>query len=130
MTVTTFYDQPANDGTWYYRLTTVDSANNESEVSQLASAESDRVGPHAVSITYAPEGPYDPDTGRMGPGIVNFTLTVSEPLQALPFLTITPDGGFPLTVDLSKFGSDLQWEFFHRGNNTLRRCLRCLLGQG
>jgi RHS repeat-associated protein len=108
LTTTTYYDQPTSDGTWYYRIATVDPAANESDLSESASAVSDRIGPSAVSIVYTPEGPHDPATGRMGPGLVNFNLTVSEPLQAEPFLTIAPDGGTPLSVDLFEV-SDLSY---------------------
>jgi hypothetical protein len=36
----------------------------------------------------------------MAPGRVDLTVTVSEPLMALPFLSITPQGGMPISVAL------------------------------
>ncbi|MCP4688616.1 MAG: hypothetical protein GY859_11235, partial [Desulfobacterales bacterium] len=55
-----------------------------------------------LSITYAPAGNFDEATGRMAPDRVDIILDVSEPLQSTPFLTITPDGGSPMSVELSK----------------------------
>ena len=98
----TYSDLPGTDGEYFYRVSAVDYADNESALSNLDSATSDRVLPEAVSITYVPTGAYDPDTGRMGPGLVNVTLEVSEPLLTTPFLSINPQGAIPLTVDLSQ----------------------------
>ena len=38
----------------------------------------------------------------MAPGTVNVVLTVNEPLQSAPYLSIAPDGGIPISVQLSK----------------------------
>ena len=45
---------------------------------------------------------YDPKTGRIGSGPVDVLLTVSEALQAVPYLSLTPEGGVPMTVELIK----------------------------
>ncbi len=90
------------DETWYYRVTTIDDADNESEPSNQVSAISDSTPPRAASIVYTPGGRSDPDTGAMAPGHVDLSLTVTEELQATPFLSITPSGGIPISVDLSK----------------------------
>ncbi|MDF1591854.1 MAG: Ig-like domain-containing protein [Desulfobacterales bacterium] len=99
---TTFTDLPSADGVYYYRVATLDSAGNESELSAPASAASDRTPPRAVSIAYSPRGKVDPVSGRMAPGSVDILLTVSEALQAAPFLTLTPENGVPATVTLGK----------------------------
>ncbi len=96
-----YSDLPESDGTWYYRAATVDYAGNESELSNLSGAVADRIPPRA-SITNTPTGVYDPDTGRMTAGLVNVLLTVTEPLQAEPFLTINPLGATPLSVQLTR----------------------------
>ncbi len=90
------------DETWYYRVTTIDNADNESEPSNQVSAISDSTPPRAASIVYTPGGQSDPDTGAMAPGHVDLSLTVTEELQATPFLSITPSGGIPIAVDLTK----------------------------
>jgi RHS repeat-associated protein len=104
---TSYTALPATDGTWYYRIATVDMADNESELSDEASAVSDRTLPHA-SIVYSPQGKFDAGTQTMGPGRVDLVLTVNEPLAATPFLSITPEGGIPVTLELQK-DSDLEY---------------------
>jgi len=108
ITATSFEDLTPEDGTYYYRVTTKDTADNESELSGEDSASSDSISPGAVSVEYTPKGPSDQATGRMAPGLVDLLLTVSEPLQSTPFLSITPQGGVPFSVDLTKT-SDLQY---------------------
>ncbi len=97
-----YSDVLPSDETWYYRVTTIDDADNESEPSNQVSAISDSTPPRAASIVYTPGGQSDPDTGAMAPGHVDLSLTVTEELQATPFLSITPSGGIPISVDLTK----------------------------
>jgi len=108
ITVTSFDDLPAEDGLYYYRATMVSTSDNEGELSNEATAQSDSTGPRAVSIAYTPRGNHDPQTGRMGPGTVDVLLTVDEPLQSTPFLSITPEGGVPFSIELTK-ESDLTY---------------------
>ena len=102
ITKTSFDDFPPADGTYYYGATTVDQTNMESPLSNIASAISDRIPPRAVSIEYMPAGHYDPSPLRIAQGLVNIRLRVSEPLLTTPFLSMTPNGGVPLPVDLTK----------------------------
>ena len=95
-------DLPAAEGSWHYRVATVDTAGNESLLSNEAVAESDGTAPRAVSIEYNTSGPYDPADGRMAPATVTVLLTVNEPLQGTPYLSIAPEGGMPLAVELSR----------------------------
>ena len=95
-------DLPPADGTYYYRATTIDTADNESELSEEVFAESDNTAPRALGISYFPDGNYDPETNTMAPGRVDLVLTASEPLAATPFLSITPEGGVPISVDLTQ----------------------------
>ena len=95
-----YIDLTPEDGLWYYRVTSETEAGNESPPSELASAESDSVMPCAVSISYAPSGPCEPETGRTGIGRVELVLAASEPLAAIPFLSVTPENGLPILVDL------------------------------
>jgi RHS repeat-associated protein len=111
ITGTTYSDLPPQEGTWYYRVTTKDIAGNESAMSNEVSAESDSTAPRATSIGYTPQGNYDPVTQRMAPGMVNLVLTVSEPLQVTPFFSITPGGGVPISVELTK-DTDLTYTGF------------------
>jgi RHS repeat-associated protein len=102
LTTLSYNDLPAQDGVYFYRVTTVSLANNESELSDEVSAPSDRTLPRALSIAYTPQGNYDPETGRMAPGAVDVRLTASESLQAAPFLSITPQGGAPISIELTQ----------------------------
>jgi len=74
ITATTYDNLPSVDGTYHYRVSTRDSANNESELSGFASAVSDRTPPRATLIQYLPTGPVDPTTGKIGLGLVNLRL--------------------------------------------------------
>ena len=109
---------PPTDGTYYYRVATVSSAGNDSALSGEASAVSDSTMPLAVDIAYTPHGHFDPATGRMAPGMVDVVLTVSEPLMAVPFLSVTPEGGAPLSVGLTQADDVTYSGFFVIAENT------------
>ncbi len=104
VTATGFTDLPDSEGDWYYRVTTEDAAGNESALSDEVSVVSDNTMPRATEISYSPHGNVDLATGRIAPGLVDVSLSVSEPLGSVPFLTITPDGGIPMAVELVKSG--------------------------
>ncbi len=97
-----FEDLPPEDGTWHYRLAARDAAGNRSPLSDEVTVVADSTPPRAESIAYFPEGPFDPGTGRVGPGLVGIRLTVSEPLQRTPFLSICPRGGTPVAIALTR----------------------------
>ncbi len=119
---TSYSDLPAQGGVFVYRLLTVSQADNESELSEALFALSDRTPPTAA-IGYAPhpdplpegEGtdaphpdPLPEGEGIFAPGTVEIALTLSEPLQSAPFLSLTPHNGFPISPELSKV-SDLEY---------------------
>lgn len=97
----TYDDLPTQDGTYYYRLVSVNNAGTLSDLSNQAQATSDSKAPRA-SIAYAPLGKVDSATGRIGQGKVNVTMTVTEPLQAAPYVAVVPNGSAPITIDLVK----------------------------
>ncbi|MFH0787821.1 MAG: hypothetical protein V2B13_09435, partial [Pseudomonadota bacterium] len=99
---------PPSDGLFYYAVSTVDQANQESPLSNLVSAASDRTPPEAISIEYRPTGPYSASPLTIGQGLVNVRLLVSEPLLSVPFLSLTSNGAVPIPIDLSKV-SDLEY---------------------
>ncbi|KPV40174.1 hypothetical protein AN478_08555 [Thiohalorhabdus denitrificans] len=101
LTGTGYTDLPAEEGTYYYRVTAVNDLGTESEVSAAVDGVSDATPPTAA-IEYRPQGAYDAETGRFGTGLVEVDLTVSEPLLATPFLSISPDGGTPISVSLDR----------------------------
>ena len=100
---TTVYDDlPSTDGTYYYRVVAINALNTRSDPSNEVIAVSDNTLPKAVQIAYAPTGRVDSATGRIATGRVDVTVTVSEPLIAAPFLSIAPQNGIPLAIDLIK----------------------------
>ncbi|MFH1147689.1 MAG: FlgD immunoglobulin-like domain containing protein, partial [Pseudomonadota bacterium] len=103
----TFDDLTPSDQVYYYRVAAVNYAGTEGTLSNEVSAKSDRIQPKA-SIQYAPSGKYDPQSGRVGPGKVDVRLLSSELLQTIPFLSITPHNGVPISIELAKV-SDLEF---------------------
>jgi parallel beta-helix repeat protein len=97
-----FTDLPPADGTFFYRVTAVNDVGSESALSNQASVLVDNTPPRALSITYTPSGNFDPSSGRMAPGFVQVSVIVSEPLLTDPFLSLTPNGGVPIAVDLTR----------------------------
>ena len=113
-----FDDLPPSDGPWYYRVSTFDAAGNESELSTEAVARADATAPRASVIDYSPQGAFDAQTNTMAPGTVDVLLTVSEPLQSDPYLSIAPEGGIPIGVQLSKQTDTTYSGFFVISENT------------
>ncbi len=99
---TSLEDLPPADGTYYYRVVAVNAANTPSDFSNQAQASSDATLPKAATIAYTPRGRVDAATGRVGQGQVDVVLTVSEALQAVPYLSVVPAGGAPLPIDLTR----------------------------
>lgn len=103
LTGTIFDDLPVSDGVYYYSVAAVKvlsaASSTLSDLSSQVSGASDRTPPSA-NITYTPGGEYDPASGRMGPGSIAVTLSLSEALQTKPFLSITPNLGVPIPVVL------------------------------
>ena len=97
-----FADLPPQDGRYYYRVVALNGLGTPSAVSNQANTVSDRTGPRAVAIAYATDGRFDVATGRYAPGNIDVVLAVSEPLVTTPFLSLTPDGGLPITIALSR----------------------------
>ena len=93
-------------------------ADNESPLSEEAIAESDSIMPRALNIDYTPEGNFDLQSGRMAPGVVQVHMSVSEPLMTIPFLSITPEAGIPVSVELSKVSALEYSGFFVISENT------------
>ena len=99
-----YVDLPATDGSYVYRVASVNALGTLSSLSNSAQVRVDSVAPRAVSVVYTPLGKVDAATGRIGQGRVNLVVTVSEPLQATPYLAIVPQGGAPIPIELAKTG--------------------------
>lgn len=92
---------PADDSLRFYAVTALDSAGNESPISNVVSIASDRLAPTAMAAFTAGTGSA-PSDNTYGPGTIKIVLTVSEPLKELPFLSIEPQSGSPIVVALRK----------------------------
>lgn len=103
-----YTDLPAADGDYIYRLQSVSFAGNTGMLSDAVTGRSDRGMPEAASIVYTPLGQYDAAGGRFGVGEVEVTVTTSEALQTAPFLSVKPEQGALISVDLKKTG-DLEY---------------------
>lgn len=112
VTATGYDDMPPSDGTWYYRVVSVNAAGAQSVPGNQAQAVADNVLPRALSIAYAPQGRVDAASGRIGQGRVNVVLTTNEALQTAPYLAIVPAGGSPITVPLTASGATSYSGFF------------------
>lgn len=104
LNVSSFDDLPPQDGNWTYRIVAVNSAGTPSVPTNAAQVISDATAPKALSIVYTSLGKVDSASGRLGQGRVNLVLTASETLQTVPYLSIVPQGGLPIPVELSKTG--------------------------
>ncbi len=91
---------PGDDGLKYYAVTAVDSAGNESGISNVVAMSSDRTAPSVTSIQYTVDS--IPVSSAVGPGSVTVAVTVSEPLKELPFFSLEPQEGSPIVVTMAK----------------------------
>ena len=95
-------DMPPADGPWTYRVVAVNAAATASLPTNAATVTVDSTAPQALSIVYTTNGKTDPVTGAFGQGSVSLVLTTSEALLSAPYLSIVPQGGSPITVNLSQ----------------------------
>lgn len=106
--VSVFEDLPPSDGLWVYRIAAVNGAGTLSELTNAGQATADGTAPKAVSISYTTQGKTDPATGRMGQGVVSVVLKTNEALQVTPYLSVVPEGGAPIPVELTR-SSDTEY---------------------
>lgn len=102
LTATSYDDLPLHDGVWNYRVVAVNAVGTDSIPSNAVQAVSDSTAPRVLSIAYTPKGKVDAATGNIGQGLVELVLTTSEALSVPPYLSIVPQGGAPITVNLAK----------------------------
>ncbi|MBI1921543.1 MAG: Ig-like domain-containing protein [Geobacter sp.] len=93
---------PADDTSRFYAVTALDGAGNESVISNVVPATSDRSAPSVVGIEYTPIPDPQSPVPVYGPGSVTVRVTVSEALKELPFFSLEPASGSPIVVSLNK----------------------------
>jgi fibronectin type 3 domain-containing protein len=87
-----FIETPAADGLYFYGMSSVDGAGNESALSAVVYVFTDRVAPTGA-IEFSTAQP-------VGSGVYYPLLSLSEPLAFPPLLTFTPTGGQPSPLSL------------------------------
>src|SRR5574341_208953 len=93
---------PGGDSLKYYAVTAVDSAGNESGISNVVASSSDRVPPSIADIQYTQNSAAIAPNSAVGVGEVKVSITVSEPLKELPFFSLEPVEGTPIVVSMTK----------------------------
>ncbi len=91
---------PVDDGLKYYAVTAVDSAGNESAISNVVAVSSDRAFPSVLGIQYSQNSQAIAPNAAVGKGSVNVDVTVSEKLSELPFFSLEPQEGTPIVVSM------------------------------
>ena len=105
LVVPVFVDEPLLEGTHYYRVSVVNLAGTESPLSNLAKVESDRTEPFFTNLSIEPANlNVYRDKNKVGPGLVRMHIQVSEPLSNNPFVSLTPQGGLPITARVTPIG--------------------------
>jgi len=95
-------DVPAIDGRYYYRVVTVNAQGTASLPTNQVAVTSDKTLPFAQRIAYTARGAYDAGTQTFGVGRIDVEVTLNEPLLGTPYLSVVPEGGLPMPVDLVK----------------------------
>jgi large repetitive protein len=106
---TAYDDIPPTDGRYFYRVVAVNNLGTSSVPSNQVMAVSDKTLPFAERIEYVPHGAFDAATQIFGQGRMDLKVTVSEPLLGTPYMSLVPEGGLPIPVDLIK-RDDLHYE--------------------
>jgi hypothetical protein len=95
-----YVDLPPTDGTYFYRVASVNEVGTESALSEESGARSDSVGPRILSVTYETTGPSV--SHRFACGTVTVTFVVSEDLASVPFVSLARTNGNPITLTPAK----------------------------
>lgn len=106
---TAYSDLTTEDREYFYRVTVVNDVGSTSEPSAQVSALADRAAPRVLVVAYSNEGPSIPAEERHGRGRLRMLLTMSEPLQTIPFFSLTPFNGTPQPIALTRL-DDVSYE--------------------
>ncbi|MBI3564673.1 MAG: hypothetical protein HY079_05705 [Elusimicrobia bacterium] len=91
VTVLQFTETPALDDLYFYGVTSVDGAGNESPLSEISYVLTDRVPP-AASVQFSTAQP-------VGVGVYAPLFALSEALASPPILTLTAPGASPVALN-------------------------------
>ena len=102
LTLTNYTDIPEQDGQYYYRVLAVNELSTRGHLSDQISLNADSELPFIEQIVFTPLGQYDATNKVYGQGKIEIRVVVNEPLLTRPFLSLTPEGIAPLSIDLFK----------------------------
>lgn len=116
-----YKDTPPSDGHYYYRLVTshaVGTSETLSALSNQVDAVADSTPPSATGSLQPMGSAFDAAGHRLGQGLVQVTLTASEPLGATPFFNFSIAGGGAIAVNLSAAGNNTYTGLFTISSST------------
>ncbi|HSX88639.1 MAG TPA: Ig-like domain-containing protein, partial [Pseudomonas sp.] len=105
LTSLSYPHQTSSDGTYYYRVSSVNALGSESALSAQQSARADRTAPQVEEAVYNSQGQISAD-GRFAPGRVDVRLRMSEPLRNAPFFSLDVPQGVSIPVRMSQAAND------------------------
>ncbi|MDF2076723.1 Ig-like domain-containing protein, partial [Pseudomonas mendocina] len=105
LTVGSYQHQTTADGTYYYRVGSVNALGSQSVLSVQQSANADRTPPKVEEASYSSQGQVSAD-GRFAPGRVDVRLRMSEALRNVPFFSLDVPQGASIPVRLSHAAND------------------------
>ncbi len=100
-----FQHEAKEEGTQYYRVTSVNLLGSESLPSQIRSAVVDRTSPRIELIQYRSLGAVAED-GRHAPARIDVRVRASEPLRNAPFLSLDVPQGVSIPIRLAQAAND------------------------
>lgn len=118
ITANRFEDLPPADGTYYYRVASVNGLGTEGLLSTQVAVTVDSTAPIALLMEYTPTGNVDPVSGAISQGIVEVHIEFNETLANTPFLSMSPASGVPLSVNLSNVSPGIYSGYFVITENT------------
>jgi RHS repeat-associated protein len=96
-----YADTPAIDDLYFYGVTALDAAGNESPLSNTVYALTDRTPPSAAFLFSTAQ--------PVGLGVYQTSFAISEVLSQPPLVTFTPPGGQPVALNLTAVTATL-WQ--------------------
>ena len=105
LTSPSYQHEASEEGTYHYRVTSLNALGSESMPSQIRSAIVDKTSPRVEQIQYSSLGVVS-DDGRHAPARIDMRVRVSEPLRNAPFLSLDVAQGMSVPVRLTQAAND------------------------
>ena len=105
LTSSSYQHQTTADGTYYYRVSSVNTLGSQSALSVPQSVTADSTPPKVEEALYSSLGQVSGD-GRFAPGRVDVRLRMSEALRNAPFFSLDVPQGASIPVRLTQAAND------------------------